>query len=60
MLNSAPNEQESLPPVAKFLGDALDGKITMCAHNASFDFGFLSSLHFLDLGMMLKLSMLIR
>lgn len=43
MLNSAPNEQEVYPQLVEFLGDALDGKITMCAHNASFDFGFLSN-----------------
>ncbi len=30
-------------PVGRIFRDALDGKITMCAHNASFDFGFLSN-----------------
>ena len=41
MLSSAPTEQEAYPQLIEFLGDALQGEIIMCAHNASFDFNFL-------------------
>lgn len=42
MLADAPTEQEVYPKLIEFLGDALDTKTLMCAHNASFDFGFLA------------------
>lgn len=41
MLADAPTEQEVYPKLIEFLGDALDSNTLMCAHNASFDFGFL-------------------
>lgn len=41
MLGSAPSEKEVYPQLVDFLGDALSGKIVMCAHNAKFDFDFL-------------------
>ncbi len=42
MLADAPTEQEVYPKLIEFLGDALDTKTLMCAHNANFDFGFLA------------------
>ncbi len=41
MLATAPSEEEIYPKLIDFLGDALQGKTLMCAHNASFDFDFL-------------------
>lgn len=41
MLAAAPSEREIYPQLIDFLGDALCGKIVMCAHNAKFDFDFL-------------------
>lgn len=41
MLATAPSEREIYPQLIDFLGDALCGKIVMCAHNAKFDFDFL-------------------
>lgn len=41
MLATAPSENEIYPQLIDFLGDALCGKIVMCAHNAKFDFDFL-------------------
>ena len=41
MLATAPSEKEIYPQLIDFLGDALCGKIVMCAHNAKFDFDFL-------------------
>lgn len=41
MLATAPSEEEIYPQLINFLGDALCGKIVMCAHNAKFDFDFL-------------------
>lgn len=41
MLAAAPSEEEIYPKLIDFLGDALQGKTLMCAHNASFDFDFL-------------------
>lgn len=43
MLASAPGEKDAFSQLVTFLGDALDGKIIMCAHNATFDFNFLSN-----------------
>jgi len=41
MLKRAPCEEEIYPKLIEFLGEALNGKIVMCAHNAKFDFNFL-------------------
>lgn len=41
MLKKAPCEEEIYPKLIEFLGEALNGKIVMCAHNARFDFNFL-------------------
>ena len=41
MIATAPSEKEIYPQLIDFLGDALCGKIVMCAHNAKFDFDFL-------------------
>lgn len=41
MLASAPSESEVYANLIEFLGDALQGKTVMCAHNANFDFSFL-------------------
>lgn len=43
MLKNAPNENEALNSFAEFLGDALNGEIILCAHNADFDLRFLIS-----------------
>ncbi len=43
MLAVAPSEGEVYSRLIDFLGDALHGKIIMCAHNAKFDFDFLCS-----------------
>lgn len=37
----APSEAEAYPKLIEFLGDALQGNVVMCAHNANFDFSFL-------------------
>lgn len=41
MLAAAPVEDEVYPGLTEFLGDALEGKTFVCAHNARFDMGFL-------------------
>ena len=41
MLSTAPNEFEAISKLTEFLGDAVHGKTTLCAHNASFDISFL-------------------
>ena len=43
MIATAPLEKEAYAELLRFLGDALDGKTIMCAHNAKFDFDFLSN-----------------
>ncbi len=43
MIWSAPEEEEVYEKFFVFLGDALDGKTVICAHNARFDVSFLSS-----------------
>jgi exonuclease, DNA polymerase III, epsilon subunit family len=43
MLRTAPTEDMIYPAFVDFLGNALHGEVVMCAHNASFDFGFLSN-----------------
>ena len=43
MLATAPSEREIYPQLIDFLGEALCGNIVMCAHNAKFDFDFLSN-----------------
>lgn len=42
MLTSAPSELQVYPTFVNYLGDALQGKTIICAHNATFDMGFLS------------------
>lgn len=42
MLLTAPREKFVYPEFLKFLGDALEGKTMLCAHNARFDMDFLS------------------
>ena len=42
MIASAPNENVVYKGFVDFLGDAFSGKTIMCAHNAKFDFDFLS------------------
>ena len=41
MLSSAPLEQDVYPQFIEFLGEAINGSIIMCAHNARFDLDFL-------------------
>lgn len=41
MLKKAPTEQEVYPKLIEFLGEAMDGNILICAHNARFDISFL-------------------
>lgn len=41
MLTDAPSEKEVYSNLIEFLGEALNGNIVMCAHNARFDFDFL-------------------
>ena len=41
MLQSAPSEKEVYSIFTDFISEAVEGKVFMCAHNASFDFGFL-------------------
>lgn len=41
MLAAAPLEDVVYSQLVEFLGDALCAKVTMCAHNAKFDFDFL-------------------
>ena len=43
MLRSAPIETQVYPSFVNYLGDALQGKTIICAHNATFDMGFLSA-----------------
>ena len=43
MLSRAPTESQVYPSFVDFLGDALQGKTIICAHNATFDMGFLSA-----------------
>lgn len=42
MVKGAPKEEEVYSSLVQFLGDAMDGQIILCAHNAKFDMGFLS------------------
>lgn len=42
MLIKAPTEEAVFKNLTRFLGDALSGGTVVCAHNASFDMGFLS------------------
>lgn len=42
MLLTAPREKFVYPEFLAFLGDALEGKTMLCAHNARFDMDFLS------------------
>lgn len=49
MVKNAPLAEVVFPDLVSFLGDALDGKTLLCAHNASFDMGFLSEA-LMDLG----------
>lgn len=41
MVVNAPKESEMCKAFSKFVGDAFDEKTILCAHNASFDIGFL-------------------
>lgn len=43
MLRTAPTEDIVYPSFIDFLGNALHGEVVMCAHNASFDIGFLAN-----------------
>lgn len=43
MLKTAPGEKKVYQDFLRFLGDAAYGKVIMCAHNARFDFSFLSN-----------------
>lgn len=43
MVKHAPDEKSIYPKFLDFLGDAISGKIIMCAHNARFDFDFLGN-----------------
>lgn len=43
MVKTAPSEEGVYENFVSFLGKALQGEIIMCAHNASFDFGFLAN-----------------
>ncbi len=43
MIASAPGEPETYSKFLDFIGDAINGETLMCAHNASFDFSFLSN-----------------
>lgn len=40
-LKSAPSEKEAYADFLRFLGDAAEGKVLMCAHNAKVDYTFL-------------------
>lgn len=42
MLLGAPSEKEVYADLIDFMGDSLDGKTVICAHNAKFDMDFLS------------------
>lgn len=42
MISDAPKESEVYPSFVSFLADALEGGTLLCAHNASFDMGFIS------------------
>ncbi|HHS2807703.1 TPA: 3'-5' exonuclease, partial [Streptococcus agalactiae] len=41
MIKNAPSENQVYYELVNFLGDALNGKTPVCAHNAKFDMGFL-------------------
>ena len=43
MLKTSPGEEKVYQGFIKFIGDAAYGKVIMCAHNARFDFSFLSN-----------------
>lgn len=43
MIATAPLEEEIYPEFMKFIGEATNHGIIMCAHNASFDFDFLTN-----------------
>lgn len=42
MVKDAPNEAVTIKKLVKFIGDAISGNTFLCAHNANFDFGFLT------------------
>ena len=42
MIKSAPSEGEAYKNLIEFLGDALQKKTAICAHNARFDLDFLA------------------
>lgn len=44
MVASAPTEDEVIIDLLDFLGDAVEGKTALVAHNATFDMGFLSAM----------------
>ena len=44
MVADAPTEGEAAEEFRQFLGDASEGETFLCAHNASFDMGFLSGM----------------
>lgn len=44
MLAGKPKEREAIATIVRFLGDALEGKTLLVAHNAQFDISFLSEL----------------
>lgn len=43
MLMRAPSEEEAYAEFVRFLQEAMNGKVWLCAHNASFDFRFLTN-----------------
>jgi DNA polymerase III epsilon subunit family exonuclease len=43
MIAASPSEECVYQGLIEFLGEALEGSIIMCAHNAGFDFGFLGN-----------------
>lgn len=43
MISTAPYEPEAISKLVDFLGDALQGKTVLCAHNADFDMDFLQN-----------------
>lgn len=43
MISVAPMEEDIYPSFIQFMGDALQGKTLVCAHNAGFDMGFLEN-----------------
>lgn len=43
MVKNAPEEKIAIERFLQFIGNAAKGEVPMCAHNANFDIGFLSS-----------------